>query len=571
MGKSNKKKSYDHFNVSIYCPVEGIKDIRDLDGFWEKFRIFTKNMKVGKVYLECHRGLVWAEEEQLRRLKAFFEAKGIETAGGITTNDEGLGEGFASLCYTSEKGKEIVSKATELCAKVFDEFIFDDFYFANCRCPECVKAKGKRTWSVFRLEQKRVISEELIMKRAKAVNPDVNVIIKFPNWYEAFRETGYDLLREPLIFDSIYTGTETRNPDYAQQHLPKYLSYFIMRYFENVAPGRNLGGWFDPYECTYNLSSYLEQAYLTLFAKSREATLFCLGSLMDDGDYQVFPPAVGQLFGEVDAYAGKLGNPVGVAAYLPCFGRGEDNVQNYLGMCGIPFEPLPEYPAGENVVFLAEGAAEDENIIGKMQASLLEGADIIVTSGFVRKMGSSFGEFMNVTYSARKALVEEYADSKDNGLSISGKYRGEDKILIPQLDYYTNDVWELAGAYGRGSNFPVVLRSRYGNGRVCIVTVPDNMGDLYSYPAEILNVIRKACCKNLPCRIHGKSQVMMFLYDNDTVILRSDLPYFETVELVLQGEKQRVTDLVSGKAFPVVDKRVRLSMSPGVNYSLQIQ
>ena len=43
-----------------------------------------------------------------------------------------------------------------------------------------------------------------------------------------------------------------------------------MRYLENVAPGRNLGGWFDPYECTYNLTSYLEQGYLTLFAKAKE-------------------------------------------------------------------------------------------------------------------------------------------------------------------------------------------------------------------------------------------------------------------------------------------------------------
>ncbi len=37
----------------------------------------------------------------------------------------------------------------------------------------------------------------------------------------------------------IYTGTETRNPDYAGQHLPKYLSYFVMRYLESAAPGRN--------------------------------------------------------------------------------------------------------------------------------------------------------------------------------------------------------------------------------------------------------------------------------------------------------------------------------------------
>jgi hypothetical protein len=31
------------------------------------------------------------------------------------------------------------------------------------------------------------------------------------------------------------------------QHLQPYHGYSIMRYFENLAPGRNGGGWVDPY------------------------------------------------------------------------------------------------------------------------------------------------------------------------------------------------------------------------------------------------------------------------------------------------------------------------------------
>ena len=73
-----------------------------------------------------------------------------------------------------------------------------------------------------------------------------------------------------------------------------------MRYLESAAPGRNLGGWFDPYECTYNLTSYLEQGYLTLFAKAKEVTLFCLGSLIEAPDFRLFPAAVGEMFEEVE-------------------------------------------------------------------------------------------------------------------------------------------------------------------------------------------------------------------------------------------------------------------------------
>ena len=41
-----------------------------------------------------------------------------------------------------------------------------------------------------------------------------------------------------------------------------------MRYMEAMAPGRNGGGWFDPFDCRL-LEYYLEQAYLTAFSRPR--------------------------------------------------------------------------------------------------------------------------------------------------------------------------------------------------------------------------------------------------------------------------------------------------------------
>jgi len=40
------------------------------------------------------------------------------------------------------------------------------------------------------------------------------------------------------MFDMIYAGTETRDPVYTTQHLQQYQGYAIMRYFENVKPGK---------------------------------------------------------------------------------------------------------------------------------------------------------------------------------------------------------------------------------------------------------------------------------------------------------------------------------------------
>ena len=561
------KTSYKNFNVSVYCPVQNISNITDFEEFDRKFEHLYGNVKVGRVYLEFYRGMHWCTKEQMLKVKEYFEKKGIATSGGITTCDEEK-EGFASLCYSTKQGQDILREAVRLCAEVFDELIFDDFYFINCRCKDCIAAKGNRSWSQFRMEQKRQMTEEIVMKTAKEINPDMNVIVKYPQWFEVYNETGYDLITEPQIFDSIYTGTETRNPTYAQQHLPKYLSYFIMRYLESAAPGRNLGGWFDPYECTYNLSSYLEQGYLTLFGKAKEATLFCMGSLIDDSDFQLFAPAVGQLFEEVDSYLGELGDPLGVPAYRPGYARGEDNIHSYLGMCGIPFEPCMEYPEDAKVLFLAEGVAYDEKIVEKMQKSLLGGADVIVTSGFLRKMGESFKEFANIAYSARKALVSEYADTKNGGVSVGGRYCGDKEILIPQLDYCTNDVWTLAAAYGTDNNFPIVLRFGYGAGRISIITIPDNMGDFYHYPVQVLAVIRKMFMKEMPVCLDASSNVQMFLYDNRKVILRSDLPYYESVTLEFAEDVKTVKDIVKGREYPVVNGKLTIQLTPCLNYVL---
>lgn len=566
----NEESSYKNFNVAIYCPVSDVNRITNLDEFDKLFSLFTSNIKIGRVYLECYRGMQWSTKEQLQKLKNYFESKGIKTSGGITTNDDSQGEGYFSLCYSSQKGLDIVTKAARLCAEVFDEIILDDFYFANCRCPECVKIKGKQTWSQMRVAQKAEISKKMIAA-AKEVNPYVNFIIKYPQWYEYYTETGYQPEIERDLFDSIYTGTETRNPTYAQQHLPKYLSYFVMRYLDSVAPGKNLGGWFDPFECNYNITSYLEQGYLTLFGKAKEVTLFCLGALLYNPDFRLFVPAVGQLFTDADSYLDQLGTPVGAVAYRPIAGHGEDYIHNYLGMCGIPFDATTTYPCDAKTVFLGESAADDPDIIEKMHNSLMNGSDVIITSGFLRKSGASFSDtFVNVSYSSRKAFVSQYANTKDNGLTVSGKYPAERPILIPQLDYSTNDIWELAAAYGADNNFPIILRCRYGNGRISIITIPDDMGDLYTYPAPVLNEMRKLFSKNIPVRIEGPSGVMLFMYDNNTFIVRSDLPYDETFTLIFEEGIEKVTNLTMHREFPVQNQQLQLRLSPSSNFVFKI-
>lgn len=543
------KMRYKNFQASIYSPVGNVINIQDFGQFEEELNHLTRHVKLSKVYLECYRGGRFVSKEHLIRVKEFFENLGIQTAGGITTDDVWNHEGFTPFCYSSEKTKETVIKAVTMASEVFDEFILDDFFFTNCRCVNCLKAKGDRTWSEFRLEMMRDFSEHVVLATAKKVNPKVNAIIKFPNWYEAFQDAGYNLEEQPKLFDSIYTGTETRNPTYAQQHLPKYLSYFIMRYFEQVAPNRNMGGWFDPYECTYNLTSYLEQAYLTLFGKAKEAMIFSLGSILHDKNYQSFAPALGQVFSETDELLEHLGNPIGIATYLPYHSYGEDNLHNYLGMCGLPMDPYPEYPKESKLVFLAKQAACDKDIVKKIKDSLYAGAQVVVTSGLVEQLGDEFLEFMHVSYTNQKAFVKEYMYSEDGGVTVRGKTASAKSIIIPQMRYFTNDVWELAGAYGCDNNFPIVLRTRYANGRIYVLTIPDDLGDLYHYPAKVWNVIRNSLCQELSYELEGVAGVATFAYDNQTIIIRSDLPYYENTTLLVHDHDVKLYDVVHKKTM----------------------
>ena len=566
---------YNNFNVSVYCPVRNLIDITDFEEFDRKFQLLEGNVKVGKVYLETYRGGTMISYEQMARVKDFFIKKGIEVAGGITTDGEydPREGGFSPQCYTSEATKARMIKAVTLTCQLFDEFILDDFYFTNCRCDDCIKAKGDRTWAEFRLALMKDFSENVIVKTAKEINPKVNTIIKFPNWYEHFQDAGYNLEEEPKIFDGIYTGTETRNPTYTQQHLPKYLSYFIMRYFENVAPTRNLGGWFDPYECTYNLTSYLDQGYLTLFAKAKEAMLFSLGSLINDKAFSTFPPVIGQACNDMDRYMDALGNPLGVACYVPYHGFGEDYLHNYVGMCGVPLEPYPDYPAEAKTIFLTENAAGDKDLVSKMKASLRDGADIIVTSGLVKKLGEAFHEIAHVSYTDNKVSVNSYMCSADGGVTVAGKLEASKSIILTQPQFFTNDVWQIAGGYGEDNNTPILMKTKYSGGRVFVLTIPDDQGNLYNYPALLLNTIRSVLSKDMPVVLEGDSRITLFVYDNNTFILRSFLPYFATASVTVKKENAVLTDLENNRTkngeAVAGGTKFTFNLSPGVNYVMK--
>ena len=111
----------------------------------------TRQMKVDKVYLETHRDLVIVDQHTLDIAKKFFRDRGVEIAGGITLTVSEPNR-FQTFCYSNPDDRKKVKELSEYTAKNFDEFILDDFFFANCKDDGAIKEKGNKSWTQYRLD-----------------------------------------------------------------------------------------------------------------------------------------------------------------------------------------------------------------------------------------------------------------------------------------------------------------------------------------------------------------------------------------------------------------------------------
>jgi hypothetical protein len=570
--------NYTNFDVAIYIPVGAVRSFENpkiLSNNWERIR---GQLKVDKVYIEVQRNRDLAGDDLLEQVKKFFVDRGVRVAGGMALSDGGNGQ-FRSFCYTDPKDREFIKNAARLAARHFDEVIQDDFFFVTTKTDSDIAARGKKSWTQFRLDLMRDAAKNLVVKPARAVNPRVKMVIKFPNWYEHFQGLGYDLDQEPKIFDGIYTGTETRDPEITDQNLQPYESYQIFRYFENIAPGRNGGGWVDTFSLRY-VDRYAEQLWDTVFARAPEMMLFNWSALLQpirtgnrtnwqslhtsfDYDqmlqsYQSHAPAgwtnptmarvAGYALEQVDPFLGKLGKPIGIQCYKPYQSTGEDFLHNYFGMIGIPIDLHPVFPTNASLILLTESARFDPAIVAKIKGQLVAGKSVVITSGLLRALQDrGIEDIVEVQYTDRKVLAHKYTSGfgSGNGRNIGGETNAD--VLFPEIDFLTNDAWALVRAMAGGRGYPLLLMDRYGKGILYIWTIPDNFNDLYNLPAPVTTAIKNYVMRGFPVRLDGPSQVALFAYDNNTFIAESYLPAETDVTISVAGEFTQLRSLVTGE------------------------
>jgi hypothetical protein len=574
---------YQNFSVAIYIPVGVVRHLADpkvLAAEWDRI---SSQLKVDKVYIEPQRDRMLADDATIEAVKKFFTDHGVRVAGGITFSDNaGIGQ-FHSFCYTDPADRAFVQSAMELTARHFDEIILDDFFFVTTKYDSDIAAKGSRTWTQFRLDLMDEAGRDLVVGAAKAVNPRVKVTIKYPNWYEHFAGLGFDLEQGPRIFDGIYTGTETRDPNNTDQYLQQYESYQIIRYFENIAPGRNGGGWVDTYSSLY-VDRYAEQLWDTMFAKAREMTLFNWAELLQPvepgqrNEWQAQattfnydrmlkyrqpaaasagtpPPTMARVAGyaleQADGVVGHLGKPIGVKSYRPPHATGEDFLHNYLGMVGLPIDLYPTFPDDAPLVLLTEGAKDDPEIVARIKKHLLAGKSVVVTSGLAQALqGHGLEDIVELETSGRRILADGYSAGfgAGNRAALANKATGAPAILFPEIGFFTNDAWSLVTAMSDGVGYPLLLLDRYGKGgRFYVWTMPDNFHDLYRLPPPVLSAVKNILMEGFPVRLDGPNEVALFAYDNNTFIVQSFLPGGADVKVRTLGSATKLRDIVSGE------------------------
>lgn len=153
-------------------------------------------------------------------------------------------------------------------------------------------------------------------------------------------------------------------------------------------------------------------------------------------------------------------------------------------------------------------------------------------------------------------------------------------MVIPQIQYLTNDAWEELSAMDETNGWPMLISAGYAKGTLYALTIPESFTDLYNLPPTILSRIRDTVTRELPVRVDGPAMVSLFLYDNGTFIVESFLDQSVDVSVTVTGQIAALHDLLSGESLsPAANQGPRMPMfgrrsagaAPRTTFTMQLK
>ncbi len=353
-----------------------------------KARQTIRRMGITKLYLEVYRGGHVVSAEHLIFTRDWLKDMNIEVVGGIATvpgGDFGVRQKgpLGWFNWQNKKTQRDLEKVIRMAAGIFNTFIVDDFLCTGDVSDESKAAKGERSWGEYRRELLTELAQSVFIGPAKEVNPDITMIVKYPQWYDRFHLFGYDTKTLPELFDKVWVGTETRGRNTQRfGFVQPYEGFVNYRWLAGIAGGKIGGAWFDHGDCAEY--DFIDQAYTSVLAGASELVFFNFSNVM--AGHPDHEKVIAQFDRLADLAAFVRKHPVtGVPAYKPPNSdpAGDMYIMDFLGMLGIPIVPVHKFPDEAPVIFLPAQSAADPDLLDKVKKARSRGAQIIFTTNLL--------------------------------------------------------------------------------------------------------------------------------------------------------------------------------------------
>lgn len=493
--------------LGVYLTAGAVEGLFDAD---PEPVVLLREYGFTRVTIEVYRSGQIVPPERLVRVRDYFRDHGFDVIGGIATTPGGeVGvhqEGpLGWYNWQNPKTRRDLEAIMRAVAPIFDVFVIDDFLCTGDVSDESKQAKGDRSWTRYRCELMAQVGQDVFIAPAKEENPNITMIVKFPQWYDRFHLFGYPVARHAAQFDRVWVGTETRGARTQRfGFVQPYEAFVNYRWIASVAPDKTECAWFDHGDC--GALDFMDQAYQSVLAGARILSVFNYSDVVRGHPGDVL---LAQEYDHLaDLAAAVRRNPVwGVRAYKPVGSDagGDLYLMDSVGMLGVPLVPTAHFPHEAEVVLLPTQAASDPAILNKLQQFLAKGRRLIMTAGFVSRVPGA-AEIAGLEpvildqLTARGILLEGEEVPVKHGLDLAAALRPKnaktvleavyDQNVIPFLTQYrgeSGDVWVLNSHTFSQADFEAV-------GEVLLAPRPLGLLEL---PETAANLLRSAFCEPL--------------------------------------------------------------------------
>ncbi len=535
------------FKVSVYATAHSVNNYFSTEAGRREAVSLMRANGITKIYLEVYRGGLEVSKDLLKLTKKYFEKNGFDVTGAIATvpgKNYGLRqEGTLGwFNWQNKKTQNDMKQVMINTASIFDTFIIDDFLCTGDISDESREAKGKKTWPDYRRELMINIASKVFIDPARSVNPDIHMIIKYPQWYDRFHLFGYDVESGPNLFDEVWVGTETRG-QYTQRYgfVQPYEGFVNYRWIASLSGNKIGGAWFDHGDC--DDLDFIEQAYQSVLAGASELVLFNYGNFINGhkGHHNLRME-----FENLSLLAKTIKNSpvIGLSAYKPpqSDAGGDLYIMDYIGMLGIPLIPVSSYPENAQSLFLPTQAASDPTIVSKVEASIKRGARIIMTSGFLAKVKDD--GILSRKAGISKPIVKPLSAES---IIIDGSIKILERTLDLETEIEIQDATKILTAMVNGNAVPFLTRSK--NEQIFVlnshtfsdedfeavgeVLLSPRLLGLLDLPESWVGTVRGVFNVNLNIQLDAPSRITMQPLKNGDIIIHNYNK--EKIDLVLRS------------------------------------